>query len=236
MDPLETHRIFIFFDTETTGLDTKTNEIIEIALLTSSAERCFDTLVRPESMNELPRKITELTGITYEMCVRDGVSKQTMVERVIAFIDREKALRPNRQIVLCGHNARNFDVPILKRTFEECGREFPSDWRTCDTMLWSMKFFGFHIKHGLAACVERYALNGENGDEDTLGPAHRALSDTYATLKLFRKLMTLAPTQHDVTQASTVEFLDAWIENEEHVYHTERQRYFANRPARPPNP
>ena len=65
---------FAVIDIETTGLDSAEHEIIEIAAVMvnrdSTRHETFTALVKPEK--KLPKKITELTGITNEMLDREG--------------------------------------------------------------------------------------------------------------------------------------------------------------------
>jgi len=65
---------FVVFDLETTGLNASQHEIIEIAAIRfkkgRTAHETLQGLVKP--MGVVPRRITELTGITQEMVDRDG--------------------------------------------------------------------------------------------------------------------------------------------------------------------
>ena len=65
---------FVVFDIETTGLNASQHEIIEIAAIRfkkgRTAHETLQGLVKP--MGSVPRRITELTGITQEMVDRDG--------------------------------------------------------------------------------------------------------------------------------------------------------------------
>ena len=65
----------VFFDTETSGLDADTCQIIELAAIrieqtgrgTLRVVKTFDDFIRLPEGEKLPEKITELTGITDEM-------------------------------------------------------------------------------------------------------------------------------------------------------------------------
>ena len=65
---------FVVFDLETTGIDASQHEIIEIAAIRfkkgRTAHETLQGLVKP--VGSVPRRITELTGITQEMVDRDG--------------------------------------------------------------------------------------------------------------------------------------------------------------------
>ncbi|HLS81716.1 MAG TPA: exonuclease domain-containing protein, partial [Steroidobacter sp.] len=67
---------FVVFDLETTGLTPETNEIIEIGAIRvnrdSTQHETYQSLVKPTT--KIPKKITDLTGITEEMINADGLS------------------------------------------------------------------------------------------------------------------------------------------------------------------
>lgn len=66
---------FVVFDLETTGLRSDHHEIIEIGAIRVNRDaedhQTFQTLVR--SKKRVPKKITELTGITNDMVQSDGI-------------------------------------------------------------------------------------------------------------------------------------------------------------------
>ncbi|MCL6741804.1 3'-5' exonuclease [Sphingomonas sp. RB56-2] len=67
---------FIVFDLETTGLDAGRHEIIEIGAIRvnrdSDMHETFQTLVKPGK--RVPKRITEITGITDDMVRADGLA------------------------------------------------------------------------------------------------------------------------------------------------------------------
>ena len=75
---------FVVFDLETTGLDADRHEIIEIGAIRVNRDadehQTFQTLVR--SNKRVPKRITELTGITDEMVRSDGLE---LVEALTEF-------------------------------------------------------------------------------------------------------------------------------------------------------
>ena len=102
----------IVFDTETTGIQHKTDEIIEIGIMKASfgadrpvPEEETDLLVRLSPGKQLPPFITTLTGITDEMLLREGVEKHTVCDTLERFFTGGKTL-------LVGYNAQ-FDLCFL---------------------------------------------------------------------------------------------------------------------------
>ena len=79
-------RQFIVLDLETTGLDTVRHEIIEVGAIRvsvdSDSHATFQALVKPEK--KIPKRITELTGITQDMVDREG---ESLADVLAAFIE-----------------------------------------------------------------------------------------------------------------------------------------------------
>ncbi len=78
---------FVVFDLETTGLDASQHEIIEIAAIKfkkgGTTHETLQGLVKP--IGGVPRRITELTGITQEMVDRDGEIIRDVLEEFRSF-------------------------------------------------------------------------------------------------------------------------------------------------------
>ena len=105
---------YIFFDIETTGLDSEIDEIIEIGVLSSSLTEIksqWKTFIK--GIKKLPKGITELTGITYEM-LQDGMELQEALNEFNDII-RNKTL-------IC-YNAA-FDMTFLEKACEFCKIDF----------------------------------------------------------------------------------------------------------------
>lgn len=79
---------FVVLDLETTGLNPLMDEIIEIGAvrvtLSSKNHTAFQMLVKP--VRKVPRKITEITGITQEMVDREGVPIRAALSQFVDFI------------------------------------------------------------------------------------------------------------------------------------------------------
>ena len=77
----------VFFDTETTGLDAKTCQIIELAAIrieqtdrgTLRMAASLDEFIRLPEGEKIPEKISELTGITDEMLEKQGLDEDDVV-------------------------------------------------------------------------------------------------------------------------------------------------------------
>lgn len=97
---------FVVFDLETTGLDPIKNEIIEIGAIRVNRDSVnhdtFQALIKPAK--NVPKKITELTGISQTMLDAEG---EPIEETLREFLDFVGGLH------LVSFNA-DFDMPFLQ--------------------------------------------------------------------------------------------------------------------------
>ena len=93
---------YIFFDTETSGLDCRNCRIIELAMLTVEDGEVIDTYDEFIDIGEaLSPKVIELTGITNEILRTEGINEKTVAE------DLKKRLTKGTTMV--AHNCQ-FDL------------------------------------------------------------------------------------------------------------------------------
>ena len=111
------NKLFAAVDLETTGLDPKQNQIIEIGIQIFDSESLLDQfsmLINPGFNVDLPAHITELTGITSA-----DLEDQPDIETVV--IDVTKLLEGK---IIVGHNV-GFDLNFLSAAgFELNNRAF----------------------------------------------------------------------------------------------------------------
>jgi ATP-dependent DNA helicase DinG len=103
---------FVAIDVETTGLDSKTDRIIEIGAIkfdgvTATSE--YTTFVNPETT--LPEPIVRLTGIT-QADLSTAPAFRDIAERLLEFIGR---------LPLCGHQI-DFDISFLNEELKRLGK------------------------------------------------------------------------------------------------------------------
>ena len=99
----------VIFDTETTGIEFGQDRIIElgaVSLEQGEEVACMDDLILLPEGEYLPPFITELTGITDEQLLREGVEQAVAVEHFCQLL--EGAERP----LLVAYNAQ-FDLNFL---------------------------------------------------------------------------------------------------------------------------
>ena len=79
---------FVVFDLETTGLKPEAHEIIEIGAIRvnrdSDNHDTFQALIRPRK--KIPKKITEITGITQDMVEKEGDSLEIALPQFLEFV------------------------------------------------------------------------------------------------------------------------------------------------------
>nr|XP_046251243.1 DNA polymerase III polC-type-like [Scatophagus argus] len=114
----------IFFDLETTGLDTARCDIIQLAAICGN--RVFNAYTVPSQA--LSKSATEITGFTVHGgdLYLQGVPVETtsLYNLLTSFIAFLKSF--HHPVLLVAHNARYFDAPVLTRVLRELAlqREF----------------------------------------------------------------------------------------------------------------
>ncbi len=165
----------VVFDTETTGLDAKNCQIIELAVevynenLKQTDE--MDMLIRLLDPNgTLPPKIVELTHITDDMLKENGVSMETAMQRFAELCEGE-------DVLLIGHNIQ-FDLNFLLRAMYNHyrpGMKWINKAKYLDTLTVAKDRKAY--PHRLQDMIDYYGLSGQN--------SHRAIDDVHATAQLF---------------------------------------------------
>ena len=91
--------IFIVLDLETTGLDATRHEIIEIAAIRyrkgNTNQETLQALVKPSK--RVPKKITEITGITQDMLNTKGEPLADVMRAFMAFIGESRLVTFNAE-------------------------------------------------------------------------------------------------------------------------------------------
>lgn len=161
---------YTVIDLETTGLSTKTCEIIELAAIKVRDGSIVDTfccLVQPSDI--VPNEIIKLTGITNEMLINAPQIDEVFKE-FLDFIDED---------VILGHNIDSYDMPIIRRYCEELNSDSLNN-ATLDTLKFARKCDIDVPNHKLTTLTEYF--NIEHND------SHRALSDCIANHECYQCL------------------------------------------------
>lgn len=168
---------FTVIDIETTGLDTRFCDIIEVGAVKirdNKAVDSFDSLINVGY--EIDDFITELTGITNEM-LQKAPDLEVVLKEYIDFIGED---------IIVGHNV-NFDINFIYDSAEKSlNRHFGNDF--IDTLRLSRRLLPDLKHHRLADLVEYFNIS--------IDGSHRALVDCMSTYSVFRSLSELALSEY----------------------------------------
>lgn len=165
---------YVAIDVETTGLDAYEDEVIEVAVVTLTADEIVDewsSLVNPN--REIPPFITRLTGITDAM-VEDAPSLRSL---------RSKVRRLIGDHVVVGHNV-SFDMGFLERAFIGVGQQ------RIDSLTLATILLPDAGRYALAELARTLGLGKQTGKKAPV--AHRALADARNTAWLLQELFRRA--------------------------------------------
>lgn len=161
---------YVVFDIETTGLDPKYDEIIEISGVKVKDDKIIDSfsyLVKPT--NPISPFITELTGISNEM-VASSPSIDEVLPKFMDFIEDD---------ILIGHNV-NFDINFVYDTLESINYPKKLSNNFIDTMRLGRYLLKNLTHHRLMDLAKVYNISYEG--------AHRSLTDSKITYEVYLKL------------------------------------------------
>ncbi len=159
----------IFYDTETTGVSTKNDFIIELAAYDPEQDRTFEELIKPDI--PIPPGATAIHHITDEM-VAGKPSFKKVAGDFVKFCEGET--------VLIAHNNNQFDEPMLQNEFARHELEFP-DWKFLDSLKWARRYRPDLPRHSLQVLRETYGFPENN--------AHRALDDVITLHRVFQAMI-----------------------------------------------
>ena len=170
---------YVVLDVETTGLNTRTDEIIEIGAV--RIERGVEVAEFSELINPgrpVPEKVVEITGITSAM-LRD---KRTLMEVMPEFAKFCEGA------VLVAHNA-SFDMSFFRRAFKQAG--LPFTFTIVDTLALVRNQFPQLRSHKLGNMCKQLGISLLN--------AHRAVHDARATGLMLVKVLNEVAAQKQIT-------------------------------------
>jgi DNA polymerase III subunit epsilon len=158
---------FVVVDLETTGLDVSKHEIIEIGAVRvnrdSDHHTTFQAFVRPS--RKIPKKITDLTGITQDMIEKEGERLEVVLRQFIEFAG-------NHRLVFF---KAEFDMAFLSNAAAQCGLKIENQV-SCALQMARRAWPGRRSY--------RLADLSKDGGLSTEG-AHRALHDCGLTMTIY---------------------------------------------------
>lgn len=159
----------IYYDTETTGIRSEKDRIIELAAYDPVEERTFCLLINPGI--PIPKEATAIHHISDEM-VKEAPDFKTIAQEFTAFCPENT--------VLIAHNNDAFDQPFMEAEFKRAELPFPS-FRFVDSLKWSRRYRSDLPRHTLQFLREVYGFPANQ--------AHRALDDVIVLHQVFSAMI-----------------------------------------------
>jgi len=164
----------LVLDLETTGFDSRREEIIELGVFRldkdaaiPASDRELNLLVKLSPGRRLPPVITNLTGITENLLIDQGIEKASACDQLSRWLDCPRPL-------LAAYNAQ-FDLGFLYSFLDRFGKANLLDRVTLLDALTIYKDRRPY-PHTLKDAVSAYALQTQN--------THRAIDDAKVTFEL----------------------------------------------------
>jgi len=163
----------IYYDTETTGISSEKDKIIELAAYDPFDDRSFCEFIHPGF--PIPPASTAIHNITDEM-----------VANAPGFEEIGKAFADfcPENTVLIAHNNDSFDKLFIEAEYNRAELTLP-EWGYLDTLKWARRYRPDLPRHTLQHLREAYGIEANN--------AHRALDDVMVLYEVFSRMIDDLP-------------------------------------------
>lgn len=172
----------IYYDTETTGIRSDKDRLVELAAYDPVKDKSFVSLIHPGF--PIPVEASSIHHITDEM-VKNAPSFDVVIKDFLNFCEGD--------VVLIAHNNDSFDKLFLQEEFKRVSIPFP-DWKFIDSLKWSRKYRSDLPRHSLQYLREVYGIQANN--------AHRALDDVMVLYQIFSTMID------DLSMEKVIELLE----------------------------
>lgn len=160
---------YIVFDFETTWLDVKKDEAIQIWIVKFDSKynivKQFSSYIKPTNLQNLS-EIVEFTTWIQLSQLENAPSFDDIKKEVISFFDENS--------VLIGHNIA-FDIWFLEKYVWKISYKF-----VFDTYIYARKFLHFEPAYALEILADKYGFKWQS---------HDALADSIMSMKLFKLII-----------------------------------------------
>jgi CRISPR-associated protein Cas2 len=164
---------YVVADIETTGLKAGEDVMLELAAIrvqNGTAVDRFQRLIKIE--RSIPEEVVQLTGITEELCSKEGVSLKETLREFTEFVQKDR--------IVC-HNAA-FDSKFLRAAYRSCEMS-PLTNDFTDTLAMARRKVDDVSNYQLETLAAYFHLECSG--------LHRALPDCELTVQLFEQLKKL---------------------------------------------
>ena len=199
-----TSRDFVFVDLETTGLNPKVHEIIEIAALRMTPNLQAEKARLDMKCTMVQQDVAEAKAL--EVNRYSALDWKGSKPVRVALVDLAPMI--DDDVILVGHNV-HFDVGFLREEYERAGLTMPKFKYAIDTVsiVFPLAMQGHISKLSLETICARYGIHNDG--------QHRAMADVMRTVRAFAKLLAMpeprfgvpppaAEVQRDVKPANVV--------------------------------
>lgn len=169
------HFNFVFYDLETTSLDTYQARILEIAACHADGQQFFHSYV--QYPHEIPN--SEIHGITQEVLQKNGAR---ILSQVIVDLETWIAQRyQNRPVYLVAYNNLGYDKLVLECNYKKLDRPMPKNWYFMDPYP--------QFKELISLSSYRLTNVYQHYFKRELVGAHGAIADTRALYQVYLQLV-----------------------------------------------
>lgn len=163
---------YTVLDIETTSLDSRDGEILEISALKIKNKKVVDEFSKLIKVSQVGYFTTRLTGITDEMMREYGENLDYVLKEFIKFLGND---------IIVGHNV-NFDINFIYDNLKDnLNIYLTNDY--VDTLRLSRRLLSFLPRHRLDDLISYFNFEQRN--------EHRALNDCVLTNQVYLKLCDL---------------------------------------------
>lgn len=223
-DWLQSQRIVVV-DTETTGLDVQTCEIVQMAMITICGETYVEEefLVRPTK--PIPEEATKIHGINDAMCeaALPASEMRVHVAEVLTMANTKYWDGPHTVI---GYNALTYDWPIVQRVFGPLNHVVVLDPLP---FVWALdRYERGKGRHQLINTAERWGI--DTGD----GKAHTALFDARVCWQVFCKMFGRLKNDRGALPQKALRSLNSFLDVQHELATTREADFQAWKARQPP--
>lgn len=167
----------IILDLETSGLDSETHEIIEIAAVNAETGEEFEVKVHPLHLDRADPKALEVNGYRKEDW-DEAFLLPNALKLLSEFVGGGEVSSPQATMVMA-YNV-SFDRSFLERAYRMCSLPYPFHYHHLDlmTLVWAEMKTTLSLK---SACL----ANGIPPEADV----HRALGGARSAYQLYKKIV-----------------------------------------------